>query len=80
VVVSESALLRSALVPVYRALELDWDPETAASVEDEVPGIGLGAVEEAILAELGREFDLVEAELDPQTLALATERERRHLA
>ncbi len=80
VVVSDSELLRSALVPVYRALELDWDPATAASVEDEVSGIGLGAVEEAILTELGREFDLVEAELDPRTLELAAERERRHLA
>ena len=80
VVVSESELLRSALVPVYRALELDWDPATAASVEDEVPGIGLGAVEEAILAELGREFELVETELDPVTLELAARYEARHLA
>jgi lipoate-protein ligase A len=80
VVVRGSELLRSALVPVYRALELDWDPATAGSVEDEVPGIGLEAVEAAVLAELAAQHELVEAELDQRTLALAAERARRHLA
>ena len=80
VVVRGSELLRSALVPVYRALELDWDPATAGSVEDEVGGIGLEAAEAAILSELALEFELVEAELDPATLDLAARHEARHLA
>jgi lipoate-protein ligase A len=80
VVVRGSELLRSALVPVYRALELEWDPATAGSVEDEVAGVSLEAVEAAILAELAARHELVEAELDPRTLALAAERARRHLA
>lgn len=80
VVVTDSELLRSALVPVYAALELEWDPATAGSVEDEVDGADLGTVENAILAELGQRFELVEADLDPRTLELAAEREARHLA
>ncbi|HEY8001806.1 MAG TPA: hypothetical protein VID76_07705 [Solirubrobacterales bacterium] len=69
-VVGDSALLRAALEPVYAALELDWDPETVGSVEDEVSGISLDDAERAIVAELERSFELVEAELDPETLAL----------
>jgi lipoate-protein ligase A len=80
VVVSGSQLLRDALVPVYDALELDWDPATAAAVEDEAPGVDLDRVEEAILAEVAAEFELVEAELDPETLALADRLEGGHLA
>jgi octanoyl-[GcvH]:protein N-octanoyltransferase len=80
IVVGGSLLLREALVPVYAALELDWDPATAGSVEDEAPGVGLDAAEEAILAELEAEFDLQEAEIDADTLALAERLEQRHLA
>jgi lipoate-protein ligase A len=80
VVVSDSGLLRSALEPVYEALELDWDPATAASVEDEVAGATLDGVEAAIIAELGRHFELVDSELDPETLALGAELERGHTA
>ena len=80
IVVSDSALLRRALEPVYAALELDWDPATAAAVEDEAPGTTIDAVADAIVAELGREFELVEEDLDPQTLALAEELEAGHLA
>jgi lipoate-protein ligase A len=79
-VVGGSQLLRSALEPVYAALELDWEPVTAGSVEDEVPGVGLDDAEDAILAELGERYELVEAELDPRTLTLAERLERDHLA
>ncbi len=80
VVVTGSELLRGALEPVYAALELEWDVATAGSVEDEVAGVELDAVEEAILAELAAELKLVEAELDPKTLALAEQLESGHLA
>jgi lipoate-protein ligase A len=77
-VVSDSPLLRSALEPVYAALELDWKPETAASVSDEVGEVTLDRAEEALLAEFARRFDLVDAELDDETLRLAAELEVEH--
>jgi len=77
-VVSDSRLLRSALEPVYTALGLDWEPATAGSVEDELAGITLDRVETAIVAELGHRFGLVDAELDPETLALGAELEAGH--
>lgn len=79
VVVSGADTLRTALVPVYEALELDWDPASAGSVAEEVGTIEPGRVEAAILAELGRERELVEAEIDPPTLALAARLEASHL-
>ena len=79
-VVTGSDLLREALEPVYAALELDWDPATAGSVEDERPGADLDGVERAILDELAAEFELIEAEIDPETLTLAERLEQRHLA
>ncbi len=80
IVVTGSSDVRDALVPVYAALELDWDPDTTGAVEDEVPGIGLAQVEDAILAELGERFELIEDEIDADTLALAAELEAEHVA
>ena len=63
------------LVPVYEALELRLGPGHRRS------GGGRArawhrpdpwtAVRDALLAEYGREYELVESELDEQTLALA---------
>lgn len=72
VVAFGSERLRAALVPVYRALELDWDPATAGSVADELGrDVSLDEVEGALLAELEGRYELEEADLDPDTLALA---------
>jgi octanoyl-[GcvH]:protein N-octanoyltransferase len=78
IVVSDSALVRSTLEPVYDALELDWKPETTGAVEDEVGPTTLDTVEDAVIAELAQEFEIVEAELDPATLELAKTLEESH--
>jgi len=78
VVAVGSAAVRGALEPVYAALDLDWEPGTTGSVEDEVPGAGVDQVEAALIAELSKSFRLTEAELDPATLELAAELERSH--
>lgn len=70
--------IRDALVPVYAALGLDWDPVTAGSVSAERPGVTLDEVEAALLAEFRKRFDLRESELDEATLALAAELEYGH--
>lgn len=80
VVVTGSADVRDALVPVYAALDLEWDPVTTGAVEDEVAGVGLDETEAAILAELDEHFELAEDEIDADTLALAAELEAEHIA
>jgi octanoyl-[GcvH]:protein N-octanoyltransferase len=79
IVVRDSGLVRDALVPVYDALGLAWDPATAGSVEDELGSADLAAVEESILRELTASgHELIDAALDPDTLALAARHEGDH--
>jgi hypothetical protein len=57
------------LGPVYEALELEWDPSTSGSVSDELGReIDTGEIEEALIAELGKKYELVDSELDEQTM------------
>lgn len=78
VVATGGRRLRDALVPVYDALELEWDPETAGAVEDEVAGVGVADVRDSLIAELAKRYELVDSELDPDTLALAETLHQQH--
>jgi len=72
VVVSGEGLVRRALEPVYRALELDWEPDTSGSVSAELGReIERDEVIDALLQELSAGNVIAEAELDDETLALA---------
>jgi lipoate-protein ligase A len=75
IVVSEAERVRDILVPVYEALDLDWDPATAGAVADEVPGTVWDDVADALLTELP---DHEPAELDATTLAMAERFEPEH--
>jgi octanoyl-[GcvH]:protein N-octanoyltransferase len=76
VLVGGGARLRSALVDVYGALDLEWDPSTAGALHDVLPGASIVDVEEAILASHRR--GLAVDTVDEATLALARELEERH--
>jgi octanoyl-[GcvH]:protein N-octanoyltransferase len=75
IVVGQADRVRDVLMPVYRALELPWDPATAGAVDEELNGRPADspwtAVADALIAEYGREYELVDAELDAETLELA---------
>jgi octanoyl-[GcvH]:protein N-octanoyltransferase len=77
-VVGGAGRVREVLVPVYERLDLDWDPATTGAVEEEVDGAApraapsvWRAVRDALLTEYARDYELVTAELDARTLALA---------
>jgi octanoyl-[GcvH]:protein N-octanoyltransferase len=78
IVVGGTKLVREVLVPTYEALGLDWDPATAGSVEDEVAGVSVAQVEEAIIARLAERYELSDSHLDAETLALAERLESEH--
>jgi hypothetical protein len=60
------------LEPVYSALELDWDPATSGSVAEELGReVDVGELEEALIAELAERYELVDAELDEETVEAA---------
>lgn len=80
VVVREPERVRRVLEPVYAALGLAWDPSITGAVDDEVRGVTVEDAEQAILAEYGERYELVEAEVDEDTTVLAGELEREHEA
>jgi octanoyl-[GcvH]:protein N-octanoyltransferase len=74
VVASGGGEISRVLLPVYRALELDWDPATSGSVSDELGrDVDAGEIEEAVIAELAKRYELVDAELDQETMRLAAQ-------
>jgi octanoyl-[GcvH]:protein N-octanoyltransferase len=78
IVASDSKLVRETLEPVYAALELDWDPATTGAVSDEIGPTSLDAVENAVIAELAKEYELVDTGVDPETLERAHALEESH--
>jgi octanoyl-[GcvH]:protein N-octanoyltransferase len=78
VVAGGSDRIRDVLIPVYGALELEWDPSTVGSIEDELGAADLAATEQAILEQLLRRYEVREETLDQATLALAEELAPRH--
>jgi lipoate-protein ligase A len=80
VVVGGGAPLRAALVDVYDALGMEWDPRTAGAAEDVAPGLTVDAVEQALAAAVARRFEVRERPLDARTVMLARELEPAHRA
>ncbi|HEU4980232.1 MAG TPA: hypothetical protein VFT14_03375, partial [Solirubrobacterales bacterium] len=72
VVGSGGAEIAEVLDPVYRALRLEWDRATAGSVAEEIGReVDVGEVEEAVIAQLDRRYELIDAELDERTMEIA---------
>ena len=80
VVVDGAQRVNDVLVPVYRALGLEWRPEATGAVAEEVPGATWEQVAGAIEAEYAALYDLVPAELDDATLELARSLAPEHLS
>jgi octanoyl-[GcvH]:protein N-octanoyltransferase len=69
VVASGGREVAQALEPVYEALELEWDPATSGDVSAELGRqVDPGEIEEALIAELAKSYELVDAEIDEETI------------
>jgi hypothetical protein len=77
IVATGSADVRDVLVPVYDALELDWDPATTGSVGDEVSATWEG-VRDAVIGEFSERFELANGQLDDETITLAEKLASEH--
>ena len=78
VVVDGAERVRDILIPVYRALDLDWDPATAGSLADEVPGISYDDAQRAIVSEFAAGYELYDGKLSSEVLAQAETLEADH--
>lgn len=74
VLVQDPEPLRQALIEVYAALRLDWDPSTVGTLDGSAPGLTVGAVGEAVIAGYRRDFDV--NVIDPPVSAPDPERFR----
>lgn len=70
-VVNDARRVREVLGPVYTALDLPWNPQTAGAIEDEVPGVDVDAARDAVLDELSARRPWRAGALDPETLGRA---------
>jgi octanoyl-[GcvH]:protein N-octanoyltransferase len=72
VVASGGDEIAGVLVPVYEALDLDWDPATSGSAAEELGReVDVGELEEALIAELAKRYELADAEIDDETMRQA---------
>lgn len=78
IVVEGAARIREVLLPVYRALELAWDPATVGSVAEEAAGTTWEDMEGALRKAFEARFRLEEGPLDAATLDLARDLAPRH--
>lgn len=70
VVVEDAPLVNRPLIPVYDALDYEWDPAVTGAVIDE-GGPGLVAVRDAIVNELGTDHRVDRGTVDRATVDLA---------
>ncbi len=78
IVVASAGRLRPVLEDVYRALGLDWDPDTTGSVAGEAPGVTTGDVEHALLDAYATRYRLRPAALAAAEIDAARDAAGRH--
>ncbi len=63
IVVDGANRIADVLIPVYRALGIDWDPRTTGSLALRSSGTTIESVSAAVIAVLSEHFDVVETAL-----------------
>jgi lipoate-protein ligase A len=79
IAVSRTDLLLRALIPVYRALELEWRPTTTGSLADVRPQITNDEVVAALQAELRGRYSVIKDRIDEDLVDEARSLAHRHL-
>jgi lipoate-protein ligase A len=79
VVVDQGFRVRDVLIPVYRALGLDWDPRTAGSLAERSPGITTALVTRAIEDGFAEQFAVSEGVLADRIMRRAGDLVHEHL-
>jgi lipoate-protein ligase A len=79
-VVTGEERINDVLRPVYDALALRWRPQVTGSVATESPAASWDAVRDALLSEYARDYELVDGNMDSETLTLARSLALEHRA
>lgn len=79
IVISDGASIRDVLIPVYQALALDWDRDTAGSITD-IADVDFSQVRSAIVEAFAERYEIEEAAVPPETLEIAKQLRADHVA
>lgn len=79
IVVDDGASIRDVLIPVYRALRLDWDPRTAGALADRSAGTRITDVSRAVMTEFARMTEIRLGTIPPAIVGRARELAGGHL-
>lgn len=79
VVVDEGERIRDVLIPVYRALEIDWDPRTTGALADRAPGLDNAKVTQAIVTRISRLYEVIPGRLPLSVIEHAQSLLQEHL-
>jgi len=71
VIVEGTQRIRPVLEDVYSALGLEWDPQTVGAVADDVPGVSIDDLQQALLDSYADRFRFVAATASPEIIAAA---------
>lgn len=80
VVVDDRDSIRGVLIPVYRALGIEWKPDTVGSVAAEIGSVTLETVEWAVRNEFERRYRLQPSSLPASIVDHGRQLARTHLA
>jgi lipoate-protein ligase A len=78
IVVRQPERVARVLEPIYAAMELPLDNAATGAVDQELPGVGLAEVRDALLRRFAREAEIHRTEPDAELLALAETVECEH--
>lgn len=79
IVVDQGERVRDVLVPVYRALGIDWDPRTAGALADRSAGTKPSDVSDAVIAQLHQLADISESPLPEVIIEQGRSLVERHI-
>lgn len=79
IVVDGAPRIRDVLIPVYRALDIDWDPRTTGALADRAPGLEITQVARAVQKELAESFAIEQTNLPTSVVDRAAELASGHI-
>ena len=78
IVVRDAKRVAQVLGPIYRAMEMEFDPQAVGSVDQEIPEVNVAQLRAALLERFAAEAELAPAEPGSELLELAAEFESEH--
>ncbi|MEX1037586.1 MAG: lipoate--protein ligase family protein [Acidimicrobiia bacterium] len=79
IVVDDGDRIRDVLIPVYRALRIDWDPRTAGALADRSAGTKTGDVADAVVAQLKETTEVVSGTIPDEIIERGRTMIERHI-